>query len=158
MYLFWVIFWGLLWVNLLFWALFWVTLFELDALMGPFTFLSTFKSPFFCRLLFWVLLKVLLFYFFRFKTFMPRCYFCKFLPFVCLSFAQGALWQSTVIYYETYLYSKMLLLQVLAASPSAPRTDKQERNMPRPWKNLWGVVHIMEWFPATWETFCQSHS
>ena len=46
--------------------------------------------------------------------------------------ALGALRQSTVIYYETYLYSKMLLLQVLAASPSAPRTDKQERNMPRP--------------------------
>ena len=31
-----------------------------------------------------------------------------------------------------HLYSKMLLLQVLAASPSAPSTDKQEKNMPRP--------------------------
>ena len=68
--LFWVIFWGLFWVNLLFWGLFWVTLFELDALLGTFTFLSTFKSPFFCRLLFWVLLKVLFFYLFRLKTFM----------------------------------------------------------------------------------------
>ena len=37
-------------------------------------------------------------------------------------------------YHLNHLYSKMLLLQVLAASPSAPRTDKQERNMPRPWK------------------------
>ena len=36
----------------------------------------------------------------------------------------------------THLYSKMLLLQVLAASPSAPTTDKQERNMPRPWQNF----------------------
>ena len=68
--LFWVIFWGIFWVNLLFWALFWVTLFELDALLGTFTFLSTFKSPFFCHLLFWGLLKVLFFYFFRLKTFM----------------------------------------------------------------------------------------
>ena len=30
----------------------------------------------------------------------------------------------------------MLLLQDLAASPSAPRTDKQERNIPRPWKYI----------------------
>ena len=36
----------------------------------------------------------------------------------------------------THLYSKMLLLQVLAASPSAPTTDKQERNMPRPWQDF----------------------
>ena len=70
--LFWVIFWGIFWVNLLFWALFWVTLFELDALLGTFTFLSTFKSPFFCHLLFWGLLKVLFFYFFRLKTFMKH--------------------------------------------------------------------------------------
>ena len=70
--LFWVnvLFWGIFWVNLLVWALFWVTLFDLDALLGTFTFLSTFKSPFFCHLLFWALLKVLFFYFFRLKTFM----------------------------------------------------------------------------------------
>ena len=28
----------------------------------------------------------------------------------------------------------MLLLQDFAASPSAPMTDKQERNIPKPWK------------------------
>ena len=70
--LFWVIFWELFWVNLLFWALFWVTFFELDALLGTFTFLRTFKSPFLSRLLFWGLLKVLFFYFFRLKTFMLK--------------------------------------------------------------------------------------
>ena len=36
----------------------------------------------------------------------------------------------------------MLLLQDLAASPSAPRTDKQERNIPKPWKYILAELKI----------------
>ena len=36
----------------------------------------------------------------------------------------------------------MLLLQDLAASPSAPWTDKQERNIPKPWKYVLAELKI----------------